>query len=140
MGGSNGGTKRAGLEHGSKVAGLAPGQVDQISLADRLQRRCIGALFDIPDENGLDFGTQSSEVRAPHLCPAAQDGLAIGGAGGRQDDDPRPASGDALEERPIQRVHPGQELAGTDQGYGSGHGMESSRLPRSRAERPTLRR
>ena len=77
MGGSNGGPERAAREDGSKMAGLAARKVDQVRLAESLERRGVGTLIDIADENALDFGTEGSEVRAAQLRPATKDGKII---------------------------------------------------------------
>ena len=97
-------------------------EVDQVGLADRLERRAVVAVRGGPDEHRLDLRAERREVLDAHLRPGEERLLAVDRGGGRKDRDARPGSAGRLEEPSIEFGHGGEELSGADERHGTGHG------------------
>jgi len=112
------------VHHPHQVAGVAAGEVDDVRLADRLERGTVEPLLGRPDVHRLHLGTQGGEVLDAHLGPRPERRLAIGGGGRRQDHDPRPGAPGRRHEATVELGHRGEELTGADERHGSGHRHE----------------
>ena len=114
-------------EHVEQVAGMPAREVDEVRLADRLDRGAVVALRDGADEDRLDLRPERREVLDAHLRPASGRSASPSGADavgrittrGRE----RPV---ACEEPSIELGHGGEELTGADERHGSGHRAQHS--------------
>src|SRR6476469_3583171 len=106
-------------------------EVDEVGLADRLDRGGVVALGDVADEDRLDLCPEAREVLDAHLRPGPERLLAIERGCRRQDDHARTGTAGRLEESTIELRHRGKELTGADERHGTGHGrsIEQGRNP-----------
>ena len=97
-------------------------EVDEIGLADRLERRRVVTLGGVAHEDRFDLGAERGEVLDAHLGPRPERLLAIGRGGRRQDDDARPRTAGGFEQPAVELCHRREELSGAYERHRSGHG------------------
>ena len=110
--------------------GVTAREVDEVGLADRLDRGGVVALGDVAHEDRLDLRPERREVLDAHLRPGPERVLAIERGRRRQDHDTRPRTAGRLEESSIELQHRGKELTGAHERHGTGHGrsIEQGRI------------
>ncbi len=118
------------VQRGDEVRGLSPGEIHEVGLAHSLARRRVVRGGAIAHEHGLHLRAEIREMHDPHRSPALEDVLAIGVRSGGQDHDARPIPAGGREQGPVELLHRGQELAGTDERHGTVHRRESTREDR----------
>src|SRR6187397_556078 len=106
-------------------------EVDEVGLANRLDRGGVVALGDVAYEHRLDLRPETREVLDAHLGPGPERLLAVERGRRRQDHDARTGTAGRLEESSIELQHRGKELTGADERHGTGHGrsIEQGRNP-----------
>ena len=106
-------------------------EVDEVGLADRLDRGGVVTLGDVAHEDRLHLRPETREVLDAHLRPGPERLLAVERRRRRQDDDARTGTAGRLEESSIELQHRGKELTGADERHGTGHGrsIEQGRNP-----------
>src|SRR4051794_9618923 len=110
---------------------MAAGQVDEVRLPDRLDRRRVVPLLGRAHEDGLDLRAQRSEVVDAHVGPAPERRFAVEGRRGRQDDHAGPRPTGRLEEASVELGHRGKELSGAHERHRSGHARSIEQGPES---------
>ena len=101
---------------------MPAGEVDEVGLADGLQRGRVVALLGVAHQDRLDLGAEGAEMLDAHLGPDAEGVLAVGRGGGRQDHDARAGTAGGFEQPAVELCHRREELSGANERHRSGHG------------------
>ncbi len=115
----------AAEETSEQVGGPTAREVDEVRLPDGLGVSRVVGVDGVPDQDGLDLGSEGPEVSDTGIGPPPEDGRTVRIGRRRQDGNPRPTGTRRLQEPTIDLGHGGKEFAGPDEGHRACHRSRS---------------